>query len=154
MTLSDRARLPDAPQGLFAKFAAIQVVGGSVYLFEGVGETSSGGRGWRYDSDSGAWTKLATMPSFLALPGTFVRDGWIQVLGGMPVEHHGAVPEGHVEVVLGSDFSRSVLAAPLPPRPKRAAPDGASAGGASAGGTSAGGTSAGGITVGTVPCID
>jgi LCP family protein required for cell wall assembly len=75
-------------------------------------------------------------------------------LGGMPVEHHGAVPEGHVEVVLGSDFSRSVLAAPLPPRPKRAAPDGASAGGASAGGTSAGGTSAGGITVGTVPCID
>ncbi|MGE3285561.1 MAG: LCP family protein [Pseudonocardia sp.] len=49
-------------------------------------------------------------------------------LGGMPVERDGAVPEGHVEVVLGSDFSRSVLAAPLPPRPETA-PDRAPAGG-------------------------
>lgn len=41
-------------------------------------------------------------------------------LGDMPVEHDRGVPDGHVEVVLGSDFSRSVLAAPLPPKPAAA----------------------------------
>lgn len=56
-------------------------------------------------------------------------------LGDLPVEPDDSVPEGHVEIVLGSDFDRSVLAAPVSaPSPRPA--------------------SGKDISAGAVPCID
>jgi hypothetical protein len=80
------SRLPDAPRGIFAKFAAIQAVDRSVFVFESSAAEGDGdSAGWKFDAGSGAWTKLPVMPSELALPASFVRNGWIHVLGGMPV---------------------------------------------------------------------
>jgi hypothetical protein len=75
-TWQPRAR-PPAP--VWAKFAAVAVVDGALFVFEAA-------RGLRYDTEADTWTDVAPLPVGLAMPGSAVIDGRIHVIGGMPLD--------------------------------------------------------------------
>lgn len=72
-------RLPDAPSSLFAKFSVVETIGPRLYIFSSRGSLC-------YDSSSRKWSRLTDMPQDLAMPAAVTYDGWIHVLGGLPVD--------------------------------------------------------------------
>ena len=70
---------PRPPEALWAKFAAIQRVGESVYIFADAG-------GFRYDAAAGTWSKVAALSEVLVMPACVEDAGRIHILGGMVVD--------------------------------------------------------------------
>lgn len=76
--------LPDCPEGLWTKFAALMPHNGKLYLFGDFG-------GWCYDPQKQTWQRRASMPHILAMPATVATTYSIWVVGGMQVKRRSNV---------------------------------------------------------------
>jgi hypothetical protein len=73
------SRQRDAPETMFAKLSVVQTIENRLYV---LGPDHS----LVFDAEINEWRRLAPMPETLVMPGSYVQNGVIHVLGGLATQ--------------------------------------------------------------------